>query len=75
MSFATKIAISLVRFYTRCISPVLQPRCRFVPTCSEYFVEALQKCGFFRGTLKGMWRILRCNPFGGSGYDPVIKDE
>ena len=58
-------------FYQRCISPFTPPACRFTPTCSEYAKQALRK----HGPIKGMWlavrRILRCNPWGGSGYDPV----
>ncbi len=60
-----------VLFYRACISPMLPPSCRFTPTCSQYALEALRK----HGAVKGMWlavrRILRCHPWGGSGYDPV----
>jgi putative membrane protein insertion efficiency factor len=60
-----------IRFYQRFISPLFPPACRFTPTCSQYAVEALQK----HGPLKGLWlavrRLLRCHPWGGSGYDPV----
>ena len=60
-----------VYFYKACISPFFPPSCRFTPTCSEYAIEALKK----HGPIKGVWltfkRILRCNPWGGSGYDPV----
>lgn len=60
-----------VRFYRAAISPMLPPSCRFTPTCSEYAIEALRK----HGPVKGLWlairRICRCNPWGGSGYDPV----
>ena len=58
-------------FYQRCISPFTPPSCRFTPTCSEYAKQALRK----HGPIKGLWlafrRILRCHPWGGSGYDPV----
>ncbi|MCQ2114288.1 MAG: membrane protein insertion efficiency factor YidD [Bacteroidaceae bacterium] len=60
-----------IHFYRRCISPLLPPSCRFTPTCSEYALEALRKHGPLKGTLLAIWRILRCNPWGGSGYDPV----
>ena len=60
-----------VHFYRRCISPMLPPSCRFVPTCSEYALEALRRHGAIRGTWLAMRRILRCHPWGGSGYDPV----
>jgi putative membrane protein insertion efficiency factor len=57
--------------YQRCISPLLPPRCRFVPSCSEYAAQAIERFGVLRGVCKGAYRIARCNPFGGSGYDPV----
>ena len=60
-----------ILFYRTCISPFTPPSCRFTPTCSAYALEALRK----HGAIKGLWlaakRILRCNPWGGSGYDPV----
>ena len=63
--------IVLVKFYQYCISPLKPPCCRFTPTCSQYALQALRK----HGPLKGGWltlrRILRCHPWGGSGYDPV----
>lgn len=60
-----------IRFYQRCISPFTPPSCRFTPTCSQYAIEALRKHGPIKGLLLSVWRILRCNPWGGSGYDPV----
>jgi putative membrane protein insertion efficiency factor len=60
-----------IRFYQLCISPLLGPSCRFTPTCSEYARQALLKHGPFKGLYLAIWRILRCNPWGGSGYDPV----
>jgi hypothetical protein len=65
------ILIFLIRCYQRFISPVLPPRCRFEPSCSAYAIEAIQKKGALRGTLKAAWRLLRCNPFCRGGYDPV----
>ena len=66
-----KSALKAIGFYQRRISPLFGPKCRYYPTCSQYAVEAIKK----HGPLKGGWlafkRILRCNPFGGSGYDPV----
>lgn len=60
-----------IEFYRRFISPLTPPSCRFTPTCSQYAIEALRK----HGPVKGLWlairRILRCHPWGGSGYDPV----
>ncbi len=60
-----------VRFYKACISPLLPPSCRFTPTCSQYMVDAIQTRGPWVGLWLGVKRILRCNPWGGSGYDPV----
>lgn len=60
-----------IRFYQLCISPLLGPSCRFTPTCSEYARQALLKHGPIKGLYLAIWRILRCNPWGGSGYDPV----
>ncbi len=58
-------------FYQTCISPFTPPACRFTPTCSEYAKQALKKHGPVKGLALAVWRILRCNPWGGSGYDPV----
>ena len=63
--------ILLIRFYQYGISPMIGPKCRFTPTCSQYTVEAIQKYGPFKGILLGMKRLSRCHPGGGSGYDPV----
>lgn len=65
------VALFVIRFYRRAISPLLPPSCRFQPTCSEYAYEAVEKYGILKGGRLAIWRILRCNPFGGSGYDPV----
>ena len=59
-----------VRLYQICISPWLGPCCRFTPSCSHYFIQAVRKYGAIRGSLKGAWRICRCNPFHPGGYDP-----
>ena len=58
-------------FYQKFISPLTPPTCRFTPTCSEYAKQALKKHGPIKGLALAVWRILRCNPWGGSGYDPV----
>ena len=63
--------IGIIKIYQKAISPLKPPCCRFYPTCSAYAVEAIEKRGVFAGSLLAGWRILRCNPFGGSGYDPV----
>ncbi len=65
------ILILPIRFYQIAISPLLGPSCRFTPTCSEYARQALVKHGPIKGLYLAIWRILRCNPWGGSGYDPV----
>ncbi|MDR2344907.1 MAG: membrane protein insertion efficiency factor YidD [Planctomycetaceae bacterium] len=62
--------IGMVYFYQLCISPFLPKRCRYEPSCSTYMILAIKKYGALRGVIKGIWRICRCNPFGGSGYDP-----
>ena len=63
--------IWLIRLYKKFISPLKPPCCRFTPTCSAYAIEAFQKRGFFAGFILMTWRLLRCNPFGRGGYDPV----
>lgn len=63
--------VLLVLFYRTCISPFTPPSCRFVPTCSEYALQALKKYGPIKGSWLALKRILRCHPGGGSGYDPV----
>ncbi len=63
--------IVLVRFYQVAISPYTPNSCRYSPTCSHYTVEALQKHGLFKGGWLSIKRITSCNPWGGSGYDPV----
>ncbi|MEW6355545.1 MAG: membrane protein insertion efficiency factor YidD [Planctomycetota bacterium] len=65
------ILIQLIRGYQRFLSPLLPRSCRYTPTCSEYFIQALQKKGLIRGFLLGTWRILRCHPLAKGGYDPV----
>jgi putative membrane protein insertion efficiency factor len=61
----------LIKIYQLVISPILGPKCRFTPTCSQYASEALKKHGFFKGSFLAAKRIARCRPGGGSGYDPV----
>ena len=74
MNIKTIIAEALIlpiKFYRRCISPKTPPSCRFTPTCSQYAIEALRKHGPLKGLYLAVRRILRCHPWGGSGYDPV----
>ena len=63
--------ILLVRFYQKFISPYKPSCCRFTPTCSQYALEALRKYGPLKGSWLAFKRIIRCHPWGGSGYDPV----
>ena len=67
----SKLLIKLIELYQKGISSRRIACCRFTPTCSAYTIEALEIHGFFKGTLLGIWRILRCNPFCKGGYDPV----
>ncbi|MCW2744240.1 MAG: rane protein insertion efficiency factor YidD [Mycobacterium sp.] len=68
---AARALALLVIGYRRTLSPLLGPRCRFAPSCSEYAVEALRTHGAARGLVLTLWRLLRCQPFGTPGYDPV----
>jgi hypothetical protein len=61
----------LLKFYKKNISPALPKSCRFYPTCSEYAFDAINKYGVLKGSIKAIYRILRCNPFNKGGYDPV----
>tara|TARA_B100001996_G_scaffold205819_1_gene157708 strand:+ start:1704 stop:1940 length:237 start_codon:yes stop_codon:yes gene_type:complete len=77
MKILTIILISLIKFYKLFISPYLGNRCRYLPTCSEYFIECLKEFGFLKGLTKGTKRILSCHPIkflgGGKGFDPVKR--
>lgn len=66
-----QVLILLVRLYQWTLSPLIGRQCRFIPTCSNYMIQSLEKYGAIWGSLKGLWRILRCNPFCKGGYDPV----
>lgn len=68
------LALAILRLYKRWISPSLPPSCRYVPTCSEYAMEAIERYGALRGGMMAAWRLLRCHPFVNGGYDPVVKD-
>ncbi len=65
------IFLGLIFLYQNCISPLLGPRCRFLPTCSEYTKEAIIKYGVIKGVFLGFKRILRCHPFGPGGIDEI----
>ena len=64
------LLIFLVRIYQWTLSPIIGRQCRFQPTCSHYFIGAVEKYGAVLGSLKGIWRICRCNPFCRGGDDP-----
>lgn len=63
--------IALIKMYQWIISPILGPKCRFTPTCSQYALEAFKKHGVFKGLWLAVRRLSRCHPWGGHGYDPV----
>ena len=71
MKKMSKLLLALIRFYRAAISPLLGANCRFIPTCSAYAVEAIKKHGPVKGFYLTVRRILKCHPWGGSGYDPV----
>jgi len=66
-----KLMLVLLTAYKRYLSPQLSAACRFTPTCSEYAAEAIVRHGALMGALLAVWRLLRCHPFGGRGFDPV----
>ncbi|WP_373649311.1 MULTISPECIES: membrane protein insertion efficiency factor YidD [unclassified Schlesneria] len=68
--FLAVVLIRVVRLYQLLISPLLGSNCRFYPSCSNYFIEAVEKYGPIVGAWKGIWRILRCHPFHPGGFDP-----
>ncbi len=73
------ILIFIIKIYKRMVSPYLGNNCRYLPTCSDYFIECLKIYGLLQGSIKGIKRILTCHPIkifgGGEGFDPVIKKE
>ena len=75
MKLLKNILILLIKFYKFFISPYFPSNCRYLPTCSDYFIDALKLNGAFKGSFLGIKRILRCHPIkilgGGSGFDPV----
>lgn len=66
-----RLLVRFIRFYQREISPLKKPCCRYIPTCSNYAVEAIERFGAWKGGGLALWRFLRCNPFSRGGYDPV----
>ena len=77
MKIFTSILIKIIKGYRLIVSPLLGHSCRYMPTCSEYSIEALKRFGFFKGLFMSIKRILRCHPIkflgGGEGFDPVNK--
>ena len=72
---ASKVVLYLLRGYKWALSPMLSPACRYLPTCSDYAMEAVDRYGVLRGGMMAAWRVLRCHPFVEGGYDPVMKSE
>jgi putative membrane protein insertion efficiency factor len=69
---AKNIALAVLRGYKTAISPMFTPACRYLPTCSEYAMEAIESHGVIGGSLMALGRVLRCHPFSPGGYDPVL---
>ena len=69
------VFIFLIRIYQKVISPLFQGSCRYTPTCSHYSIEAIKKFGVIKGIYLGSKRIIKCNPWGGYGYDPVPEKD
>ena len=78
MNIISKLLIGIIRIYRFLISPILGPSCRYLPTCSEYFIECLKSYRLIKGFSLGIKRILTCHPIkflgGGEGFDPVLKN-
>lgn len=73
MNVVKNILLLALRGYRWAVSPMLLPACRYVPTCSEYALEAVDRFGATRGSAMAVWRVLRCNPLAKGGIDPVVK--
>ena len=74
MNIFTYILIKFIKIYKYLISPLIGPSCRYLPTCSEYSIDALKTYGFSKGLLLSLKRIVSCHPWGNSGFDPVKKE-
>lgn len=66
-----KLFLFIIKFYRKYISPMKSTKCPYIPSCSEYGMEAIEKYGAIKGGALALWRIIRCNPFSKGGYDPV----
>ena len=73
MNFVTYILIKFIVLYKYLISPLIGPSCRYLPTCSEYSIEALKTFGLYKGLLLSIKRIFSCHPWSNGGYDPIKK--
>ncbi len=74
MNIFTNILIKFIKAYKFFISPLFGPSCRYLPTCSEYSIEALKNFGLFKGSFLSLKRIMSCNPWGKGGFDPIKKN-
>ena len=70
---AKRVVLGMLRGYKWAISPLFPPACRYVPTCSEYAMDAVERHGVLRGALMAVGRVLRCHPLARGGYDPVVS--
>ena len=73
MNIFTHLLIKFIKLYKYLISPMIGPSCRYLPTCSEYSIEALKTYGFIKGFSLSLKRVMSCHPWGNSGFDPVKK--
>jgi putative membrane protein insertion efficiency factor len=73
LSLPGRLLIALVRVYQHTLSPIMGGQCKYLPTCSNYFIDAVRARGAVVGAALGFWRIMRCNPWSKGGYDPVPK--
>ncbi len=77
MNIFSKVIIKIIKFYQYVFSPYLGNNCRYLPTCSEYFIESIEEFGLLKGSFLGLKRILSCHPIkllgGGEGFDPIKK--
>ena len=74
MTVLRSLAIAPIRLYQRALSPALQPRCKYHPSCSEYAADAIRRYGILRGVVLAAWRLLRCNPWSHGGVD-FVEDQ
>ena len=74
MNIITHLLIKFIKIYKYLVSPIIGPSCRYLPTCSDYSIEALKTYGFVKGLLLSLKRIMSCHPWGNSGFDPVKKE-